>query len=461
MSRSLIIAAAIVAICLSLAAVPAPAAADDAWNKETPAARDARMQWWRDARFGMFIHWGLYAIPAGQWNGEPVGGIGEWIMDRANVPIAEYEELAPRFNPVKYDAADWVRIAKDAGAKYIVITSKHHDGFCLFDTDATEWDVVDATPYGKDLLKPLSDECRKAGLKFCTYYSIMDWHHPAQYRGSEKRYNPTKIHPERKAEYMAYMKQHLKELLASCDPEVLWFDGEWPDWYTEQDGRELYNFLKELKPSIIINNRVGKGRKGMEGLSKDDQQYVGDFGTPEQQIPATGLPGVDWESCMTMNRTWGFKSDDHDWKSAETLVRNLVDIASKGGNYLLNVGPTAEGLIPAPSVERLGAIGRWMRAGGESIYGTEASPFAETPWGRCTRKKLDGGKSRLYLHVFDWPADGRLVVPGLDGDVAGAVLFVEGGTEKLRTRSTPEGLVIRVPPAAPDPVCTVVAVDVE
>ena len=385
MSRSLIIAAALVAICLGLAAVRAPVLADDAWNKETPAEQNARMQWWRDARFGMFIHWGLYAIPAGQWNGEPIGGIGEWIMDRANVPIAEYEKLAPRFNPVKYDPAEWVRIAKDAGAKYIVITSKQHDGFCLFDSDATEWDVVDATPYGKDLLKPLSDECRKAGLKFCTYYSIMDWHHPAQYRGSEKRYNPTKIHPERKAEYMAYMKQHLQELLASCDPEVLWFDGEWPDWYTEEDGRELYAFLKELKPSIIINNRVGKGRKGMEGLSKDDQQYVGDFGTPEQQIPATGLPGVDWESCMTMNRTWGFKRDDHDWKSAETLVRNLVDIASKGGNYLLNVGPTAEGLIPAPSVERLEAIGRWMRVNGESIYGTEASPFAETPWGRCTR----------------------------------------------------------------------------
>ena len=427
--------------------------------QETEAQRDSRMRWWREVRFGMFIHWGLYAIPAGTWKGKQVPGVGEWIMDRANIPVEEYEKLAAQFNPVKYDPAEWVRIAKNAGMKYIVITSKHHDGFCLFETKATTYDVVDATPYGKDLLKPLSEECRKQGLKFCTYYSIMDWHHPAQMRGSEKRYNPTKMRPGRKREYMDYMKQQLREIIDQYDPAVLWFDGEWPSWYTEEDGREIYTYVRSLKPSIIINNRVGKGRKGMEGFNKSDRQYVGDFGTPEQRIPPTGLPGVDWESCMTMNRTWGYKSYDHDWKSAETLIRNLIDIASKGGNYLLNVGPTAEGLIPQPSVERLARIGQWMKINGESIYATQASPFEKTPWGRCTQKKLADGKTRLYLHVFHWPKDGKLRVPTSAGSPQAA--FLLAGQKPLALQRQDDTVLISVPPTAPDPVATVVVLEVK
>jgi alpha-L-fucosidase len=434
-------------------AVP-PVAAEDVW-RETGEQRDARMAWWRDARFGMFIHWGLYALPAGEWNGQPVAGIGEWIMDRANIPVKDYEALAKQFNPARFNAAEWVRIAKDAGAKYIVITSKHHDGFCLFATETTDWDVVDATPYGKDLLAPLAAECRKQGLKFCTYYSIMDWHHPAQYRGSDKHYNPTKMHEGRKTEYMDYMKAQMKDLFRSCDPEVLWFDGEWPDWYTEADARELYAYLRKLKPQLIINNRIGKGRKGMDGLS--GEKYAGDFGTPEQQIPATGIPGVDWESCMTMNDTWGFKKNDHNWKSVETLTRNLIDIASKGGNYLLNVGPTAAGEIPAASVERLAGIGQWMKANGESIYATKASPFAKTPWGRCTQKSLDG-KTRLYLHVFDWPAGGKLIVPAA-GNPAGARLLAGGA--RLDAAAEDGAVTITLPQKAPSKIATVVVLDVE
>lgn len=444
----------VVAVCAAFSLQ----AAESSWNQESKAQRDARMQWWRDARFGMFIHWGLYAIPAGNWNGKPVGGIGEWIMNSANIPVAEYEKLAGQFNPVKYDPAQWARIAKDAGMKYLVITSKHHDGFCLFATDTTDYDVVDATPYGKDLLKPLAEECRKQGIQFCTYYSIMDWHHPAQDRANEKHYNPTKIRDGRKQEYMTYMKEQLKDLLESCDPEVLWFDGEWPDWYTEADGREIYAYLRKLKPEIIVNNRVGKGRKGMEGLNKGDQDYVGDFGTPEQQIPATGLPGVDWESCMTMNDTWGYKSGDQNWKSAETLIRNLIDIASKGGNYLLNVGPTAEGEMPAPSVERLAAVGRWMQVNGESIYGTQASPFERTPWGRCTQKTLDG-KTRLYLHVFQWPKDGKLVVPQLSGKPIAARLL--DGKKQVPLDASDGGATVTLPSEAPDKIATVVAVEVK
>ncbi|MDD4266911.1 MAG: alpha-L-fucosidase [Pirellulales bacterium] len=434
-------------------AVP-PVSAEDVC-RETKEQRDARMAWWRDARFGMFIHWGLYALPAGEWNGRPVAGIGEWIMDRANIPVKDYETLAGQFNPARFNAAEWVRIAKDAGAKYIVITSKHHDGFCLFATETTDWDVVDATPYGKDLLAPLAAECRKQGLKLCTYYSIMDWHHPAQYRGSENRYNPTKMHEGRKTEYMDYMKAQMKDLFRSCDPEVLWFDGEWPDWYTEADARELYAYLRNLKPRLIINNRIGKGRKGMEGLS--GEEYAGDFGTPEQQIPATGIPGVDWETCMTMNDTWGFKKNDRNWKSLETLTRNLIDSASKGGNYLLNVGPTAAGEIPAASVERLAGIGQWMKANGESIYATQASPFAETPWGRCTQKSLRG-KTRLYLHVFDWPAGGKLVVP-VAGKPVGASLLASGA--RLDAAAENDAVTITLPPAAPSKIATVVVLDVE
>lgn len=450
---------AAVAMCL---AVPAwshrsPAAEPSGPNRETAAQRDARMEWWQDARFGLFIHWGLYAIPAGQWQGRTVPGVGEWIMDRANIPVEEYEKLATQFNPVQYDAAAWVRTARDAGMKYLVITSKHHDGFCLFETGTTDYDVVDATPYGKDLLKPLAEECRKQGLKFCTYYSIMDWHHPAQQRGSAQRYNPTKIVEGRKAEYVDYMKQQLKDLLASCDTEVLWFDGEWTDWWTEQDAQDLYAYLRELKPSLIINNRIGKGRKGMEGLSKGEE-YAGDFGTPEQQIPATGLPGIDWESCMTMNDSWGYKKDDQNWKSSQALIRNLIDIASKGGNYLLNVGPTAEGQIPPASIERLDAIGRWMKVNGESIYGTHASPFEKTPWGRCTQKKRDGGITRLYLHIFDWPAERQLIVPDSAGTPVRAALL--DGDKQLDANSANGQITISLPASPSDPIATVIALDV-
>ena len=429
--------------------------------QESKAERDARMKWWREAKFGMFIHWGLYAVPAGVWKGKNIPGNGEWIMDRANIPVKEYEQLAKQFNPVKYNPAKWVQIAKNAGMRYIVITSKHHDGFCLFDSKVTNYDVVDATPYGKDLLKPLAEECRKQGLKFCVYYSIMDWHHPAQMAGSKKRYSPTKIRPgHTKAEYINYMKAQLKELIENYDPAVLWFDGEWPSWYTPEDGWEIYTYLRKMKPSLIINNRVGKGRQGMKGLNRGDRVYAGDFGTPEQQIPATGLPGTDWEACMTMNDTWGFKKNDHNWKSAERLIRNLIDIASKGGNYLLNVGPTAEGEIPPASVERLKKIGEWMRVNGESIYGTKANPFPKTPWGRCTQKTLADGTTRLYLHVFDWPSDGRLVVPaGTIGAPKKAFLLANGQEVSFERKG--EKVEIALPSKPLDPVATVVVLDVQ
>jgi alpha-L-fucosidase len=424
------------------------------------AARDERMRWWRDARFGMFIHWGLYAVPAGEYKGQRSKEIGEWIMSWANIPRSDYEPFARQFNPVKFNAADWVRIAKNAGMKYIVITSKHHDGFSMFDSAVSSYDIVDATPYKKDPMRALKDESAKQGLAFAFYYSIMDWHHPSQYVKAEGKHETaghrkTEMRPGQKEVYVKYMKSQLRELVAKYDPAVLWFDGEWVDWWTEADGKDLYKYVRSLKPNILINNRVGKGRKGMEGLNKDDQEYAGDFGTPEQQIPPSGIPGVDWESCMTMNTTWGFKSYDNEWKSVQTLVRNVIDTASKGGNYLLNVGPTGDGQIPQPSIERLAGIGRWMGVNGEAIYGTTASSFkTQLPWGRATAKP-----GKLYLHVFEWPTGGTLVVPGYAGRVTRAYLLTQPKGD-LTTKAGRDGLHIQVPAAAPDPVATVIVLDV-
>jgi alpha-L-fucosidase len=431
--------AALAACCLGaslpLTAAPAAPLTPGEW-RETPAQRDARMKWWRQARFGMFIHWGLYAVPAGQWKGRQYGGGVEWIMNQAKVPVAEYKPLLKQFNPVKYDPAAWVALAKAAGMKYIVITSKHHDGFCLWPSAYTDWDVA-STTWGKDILKPLAQECRKQGLVFCTYHSIMDWTHPDYLPRREWDRRPEV--PADFDRYIVHLKRQLRELVRNYHPAIMWFDGEWENTWNFARGKDLALYVRRLDPKILINNRVDATRSGMQGMSKGET--AGDFGTPEQEIPTQGLPGVDWESCMTMNDTWGYSAHDQNWKSAETLIRNLVDTASKGGNYLLNVGPTGEGLIPAASVERLKAIGQWMKVNSDSIYGTTASPFKKLPFeGRCTAK----GR-KLYLHVFRWPEQG-LKLAGLETQVKGAVALK--GREKLAVTLEPAQT-----PAAPQLVC--------
>jgi alpha-L-fucosidase len=410
---------------------------------ETPAQRSARLEWWRDARFGMFIHWGLYSQAAGYWDGKPSDGAGEWLMNDVRIPISQYEKLAPEFDPVKFNADEWVKIAKAAGMKYLVITSKHHDGFCMFNTKATTYNIVDATPWHKDPLLALSKACRRQGVRFCVYYSIMDWHMPAQRPDNNDQehpiHNPTSFVPDKKADYIQYIKTQLKELITQYHPGLIWFDGQWMKGWTGEDGRDLYAYLHSLDPALIVNDRVGGG--------------AGDYETPEQRIPANGL-GHEWETCMTMNGTWGFKRQDHDWKSTETLVRNLIDCASKGGNYLLNVGPTGEGLIPDASQERLKEVGEWMKINGDAIYGTSAGPFTrQLPWGRCTTK-TSGKTTTLYLHVFHWPSDGVLLVPGLKNEVKFARLLAGG--KKLAVQNREDGLAISVPSTAPDKISSTI-----
>ncbi len=409
------------AVAACLAAVPAlaqPASGDD----------DSRMEWWREARFGMFIHWGLYAVPAGEWDGQTRHA--EWIRTTAEIPIDTYDQFRGGFNPVEFDADAWAEMAADAGMRYIVITTKHHDGFALFDSAVSEFDIM-STPFERDIMAELSEATRAHGLKMCWYHSIMDWHHPDYLprRGWEEADRPAGDADMDR--YVAYLFNQVTELLTKYgDIGVMWFDGEWEATWNHTYGEALYKLCRGLQPGVIVNNRVDKGRGGMEGMS--DEGYFGDFGTPEQTIPATGLPGVDWETCMTMNGNWGYNSHDTDWKSTEDLVRKLCDIASKGGNFLLNVGPKADGSFPEEAIDRLREIGDWMDINGESIHGTSASPFGLLPWGRCTMN-YHGEQHRavtsLYFHVFEWPSSGVLRVEGLGSEAIGASLLADAGRE--------------------------------
>jgi alpha-L-fucosidase len=417
---------------------------------ESPAARDARMAWWRDARFGMFVHWGVYSVPAGNYHGDRVGG-GEWIMNNSHIPIAEYEQFVRSFNPVRYDADAWVRTAKDAGMKYIIITSKHHDGFAMFDSKVSGYDIVHAAPYHRDAIKALSEAAHRQGLKFGVYYSIMDWHHLDAQGASAPNYNSTTVHNPNFSRYVdAYLKPQLKELLTQYPAiDVLWFDGEWIADWNDDRGRDVLDYVRGIKPSLIVNNRVGNGRQGMNGLAKGGRVGLGDFGTPEQQVPPDGLPGVDWETCMTINDNWGFQSFDDDWKSPQLLLRTLIDIASKGGNLLLNVGPTSLGEIPFESVARLREMGLWLRVNGDAVYGTTASRHGKPAWGRYTTKG-----DVTYAHVFDWPKDRKLVLTGMKEPPRDAYLLADH--KSLVIASSDSGVVVTLPRNAPSAIASVV-----
>src|SRR5205807_3570302 len=303
-----------------------PARAQDVTH-ETPAQRDARMNWWRDARFGMFIHWGAYAVAAGTYKGERIPGIGEWIMSRGHIPIPDYEEFVHRFNPTRFDPDEWVKLAKDAGMKYMVITSKHHDGFALFKSKVSSYNVVDATPFKRDILKELADACARHGMRLGFYYSqAQDWHEP---NGAGNTWD---FGPDEKKDFDQYLRAkaepQVRELLTGYGPVALvWFDT--PRMMTAERGQRFADIVRTLQPATLIDGRLG---------SEGDYRSTGDNVVPETTSREA------WETPATINHTWGYRKDDEDWKAPGTIVFKLIDIVSKGGNYLLNVGPMADGV---------------------------------------------------------------------------------------------------------------------
>ena len=421
--------------------VPEPA---DPYANETRAERDARMKWWREAKFGLFITWGVYGVPAGTWEPSGVTGGGEWLMHGAKIPVAKYKPLACDFNPTRYDPAAWARLAAEAGMKYIVITAKHHDGFALYDSAVTDWDVAGATPHGKDLLAPLVREVKSRGLKVGFYYSqAQDWVHLG---GAKMRYDEGDgWDPAHRGDFDRYLREiavpQTREILGNYEIDVLWWDT--PVWMNDERARRFLPLLR-LRPGIIHNDRLGGS-------------FGGDTITPENFVPATGIPGKDWETCMTMNGSWGYDTHATDWKSSGELIRTLVDIVSKGGNFLLNIGPRPDGTIQQEAIDRLRAIGAWMKVNGEAIHATTASPCGRPAWGRITTRKSDH-HTRLYLHVFKWPAAGTLTVP-LHNKVLNASLLADPD-RRFSTRATDEGLELTLTGTAPNPPCPVVILDV-
>ena len=394
-----------------------------------------RMAWFTEARYGMFIHFGPYALYGGEYKGKPTPRYAEWILCNGKIPKGEYEENSLRFNPIHWDAEKIVTTAKQAGMKYIVITTKHHDGFCLWDAPGTDYDFT-STPFKRDLLQELADSCHKHGIRFGTYYSILDWHHPTQDNGPIVSGQPSVSDPEKQQEYIAYMKAQLKDLIDRYDTDIIWFDGDWMHWWTMDMGTDLYNYLRELKPSIIINNRVSKRK-----------YFKLDFGTPEQV--KLGKPvSYLWESCYTINHSWGFKKRDTKWKSSRTILEDLVDINSKGGNYLLNIGPRADGTVPPASVKVLLDAGKWVHANADAIYGTEPPALPPQPWGRITRNG-----NRYFLHVFKMPAGQKIIVKGLSGEV---VTVSEG----VSHHAVPQGIAFDLQHMQKDALITVVAVEI-
>jgi alpha-L-fucosidase len=410
-------------------------------RQESPAEHDARLKWFREARFGLFIHWGVYSALGGSWQGRPV--TAEWIMNRAKISVADYKAQAKNFTADKYDPQAWAQLAKDAGMKYIVITAKHHEGFTLYDSAYSDWNAVKASGAGRDLLQPLADAARAQGLKFGLYYSqSQDWVNPGGSKGAVPPWDPAQA-----GDFDTYLAKvslpQVREILEKYHPDYLWWDTEYQ--MTPERARPFFE-LVSTHPNLITNSRLGGG-------------VLGDVRTSEQKanIPTSSL-GRPMEVCMTINDSWAYNTSDTNWKSVRQLIQTLSHVASRGGNFLLDIGPTAEGVIPQPEVDRLLAMGRWLKINGEAIYATQGGPYANTlPWGRTTQKARTDGGATLYLHVWDWPADGKLLVPGITQmPISGRLL---AGGAAVSSAMTNAGLVVQLPEKAPDPDVSVVALE--
>ncbi len=428
--------------------------------------RDTRIDWWRDARFGMFVTWGLYSGLAGTWNGKPVPSDTnlEHAQRMVNADTYTYAAQAiPKFQPKKDFATDWARLAKQAGCRYVVFTTKHHEGFALHDSKLTQYDAGDIL--NRDLVREITEALRKEGLRVGFYHSVIDWHHP-QYDYTRAKYPPypqgniAMTHgPRDHNRYIKYLHAQVDELLTNYGKvDIMWwdyssfgFDGD-KAW----KAGDLMAMCYRKQPHIIMNNRLfrrpeaGFSMDGGADLSHPLDPKYGDFGTPEKYIPDDMDAKMDWETCMTMNHTWGYSEHDHDWKTAQTIIRQLIDSASKGGNYLLNIGPKGDGSIPQPSIDIMTAVGKWMDVNGEAIYGTSKSTLGKPAFdGRITSK----GKTH-YLHLFSRPESGQVSVP-----IAGnkAVLLADG--KPLKVTTAKDRTTITLPAALPDPMASVIRLD--
>jgi alpha-L-fucosidase len=409
------------------------------------------LAWFQEARFGMFIHWGLYAIPAR----------GEWVKQQEAIPDPQYQPFFETFNPVDYDPRKWAKAAREAGMKYAVMTAKHHDGFCLFDTQYTDYKATN-TLAGRDLMREYVDAFRAEGLKVGFYYSLLDWHHP-DYPIAGDSIHPMRNNPELNQHagnlprYAAYIRNQVEELLTNYGKiDIIWFDFSYDQMRGEAwDATELVKMVRALQPGILIDNRLGGNIKANE-----PEIYAGDFASPEQIIPPEGVTNeagqpVPWEACITLNDHWGYAAWDKNWKSAKTVVRALVECVSKGGNLLLNVGPTARGELPPENYAILSEVGRWLRANGGSIYGCGSAGRPKPEWGRYTAK--DGC---LYAHVLD-RGIGPTNLRDLEGKVAYARLLSDGSEIRLtrpwNSLEYPDDLFVTFPTAdLPDAWDTVV-----
>lgn len=393
------------------------------------AELNTEKQWWHEARFGMFIHWGLYAVPAND---------SEWHMRTRKKSIAEYSQYAKQFNPIKFNADEWAELAKEAGMKYVVITAKHHDGFALFKSEASHYNMVDATPFKRDIIKELSEACPNHNVRFGVYYSLLsDWGHPGGAIG-EPAWDTAQLgNFDDYFNNIAY--RQVKELLTNYGPvSELWFDTDGPLKPTPTQQEKIFELTKH-HPQMIVNNRC----------------TMGDFDVAEGHGYAQA-PITDFELCNNIIMgSWGYRKNykPENVRSVPELIRELIDVASQGGNYLLNVGPKADGTLTDEETDRLKGIGKWMKINGEAIYGTEKSPFDFLSWGRCTRKK-----DTLFLHIFDWPSNGKISLP-ITNRVKSAWLL--SGKSSVQYQTVNGRLELKLPSNAPDSVASVVALKVE
>lgn len=441
------------------------AASAEAWAKNQSGEVPAHMEWWKEAKFGMFIHWGAYSKAGGEWKGET--DHHEWLQFTAEIPLKEYTEFAKTFDPKDFDPDAWVTVAKNAGMKYLIITAKHHDGIAMYDSKVSDHNIMKLAGLEKDPIRQLNEACRKQGLRFGVYYSLgRDWEDPDVPTGKYKpgwRSNLIDFPDEKNKVFNRYFKRKAKpqvrELLENYGTiDVMWFDT--PELISPEESKEMLEMIRSIQPNCVVNQRVGND--------------LGDYGTPEQTIPHQASENP-WETCMTLNGHWAWNKADDKWKSAGSLIRNLVDISSKGGNYLLNVGPTGDGIIPQPSVDRLSEMGEWLKINGEAIYDCGPTPFGGELGNYSESEKDSKGNpkfittkkwrattqpGKLYIHVLTWPSE-KLAIPTVEQKITKAYLLADPSHTPLGFDQTEDGISISLPDEAPDANASVICIELQ